>query len=97
MTLGYQMPGGNAILKLDEKRPRGFHIITGEAGFHAMRVIFDDFTYSQWAGHAEGVNSQCTELLVDQNIQAVSGKFDVSQPADPGEERPQCDSTGLWN
>lgn len=96
MTLGYRMPENNVILKLDGKRPRGFHIITGEAGVHAMRVIFDDFTYSQWAGHAEGVTSQGTELLVDQNIQAVSGKFDVSQPANPA-ERAQCQSTGLCN
>ena len=79
LTLGYWVPGMTAIVSLGEKRQRGFNIIKGEAGIHAMRAIFDDLTYSNWAGMEDGGTFQTRELLLDQDIQALSAKFDVSQ------------------
>lgn len=89
LTLGYWMPGMTAIVNLGEKRLKGFNIVSGEVGIHAMRAIFDDLTYSNWAGQEEGDTFQSRELLLDRSIQAFAAKFDVSQ-LDLGTENNLC-------
>ncbi|KAJ5955464.1 hypothetical protein N7501_009743 [Penicillium viridicatum] len=56
----------------------GLGVIVGEAGIHAIRPIFNENITTSWIGLPEGSkNSKTTELVLERDIQAISGKFDA--------------------
>jgi hypothetical protein len=77
LILGYRLPGHSVTIDLDEQL-RGFTVIEGEAGIHAIRPIFNNST-AKWIGLPEGSDiCKSTELVLEQDVKAISGKFDVS-------------------
>lgn len=81
LILGYRLPGQLVTISLHGEQLIGFTVIVGEAGIHAIRPILDGntTTTTSWIGLPEG-NGMCetTELVLERDIKAISGKFDVS-------------------
>lgn len=64
LILGYRIPDTTFRISLREKRLRGFDIIAGETGVHAIRAIFDDLTYSEWAGQPDQGEALTQKVLL---------------------------------
>jgi hypothetical protein len=58
---------------------RGFVVIEGEAGIHEIRSICNKFSTTKWIGLPEGSGiCKSTELVLEREVKAISGRFDVS-------------------
>ena len=57
---------------------RGFTVIVGEAGIHAIRPIFNKNTTTSWIGLPNGSGIGTTTMVLGQGIKAISGNFNVS-------------------
>lgn len=80
VLLGYRLPGGSVTLNFYGEQLIGFTVIEGQGGIHAIRPIFNENTIpTSWIGIPEGFGiCKPTELVLERNIKAISGKFDVS-------------------
>ncbi|KAJ5405785.1 hypothetical protein N7465_007069 [Penicillium sp. CMV-2018d] len=77
--------GQSVTINLYGEQLIGFAVIVGEAGIHAIRPIFNENITTSWIGLPEGSkNSKTTELVLERDIKAISGKFD-----NPGTKRLQ--------
>lgn len=77
-TLGYRLPDDYILVDIGGKKLKGFTIAAGEAGVHAIRPIFSNAP-GNWIGNPIAGDIQASkDLIVEQGIQAMSGKFDVS-------------------
>lgn len=86
IILGYRLPGQSVTINLYGEQMIGFAVIVGEAGIHAIRPIFNENITTSWIGLPEGSkNSKTTELVLEQDIKAISGKFDVSSRICPSQ------------
>lgn len=75
---GYQVPGEGTIVDMRGKRLRGFSLVTGETGIHALKAIFDD-TQSEWIGNPKGEGKcQSIDFVLEDGLKGILGKFDVS-------------------
>ncbi|OQD66227.1 hypothetical protein PENPOL_c005G06715 [Penicillium polonicum] len=80
IILGYRLPGQSVTINLYGEQLIGFAVIVGEAGIHAIRPIFNENITTSWIGLPEGSkNSKTTELILERDIKAISGKFDVKR------------------
>lgn len=79
ITFGYRVPGRQVTINLRGQQLRGFTVIAGDGGIHAIRPIFNPNVIASWIGQSEG-DSVCnsTKLILEHNIKTISGKFDVS-------------------
>jgi hypothetical protein len=82
IILGYRLPGGQVIIDTRDQQLRGFTVISGEGGIHAIRPIFNTHkTIASWIGRPEGYGygiCHSMDLVLQQGIKAFLGKFDVS-------------------
>ena len=80
LILGYRLPGQSVTINLCGEKLIGFTVIVGEAGIHAIRPIFDEnTTLTSWIGLTEGRGAcKSMDLVLERDIKAISGKFDVS-------------------
>ncbi|KAJ5970285.1 uncharacterized protein N7479_000203 [Penicillium vulpinum] len=77
ITFGYRVPGRQVRINLHGQQLRGFTIITGDGGIHAIRPIFNTDSIASWIGQPENDNlCNSTWLILEDNIKAISGKFD---------------------
>jgi hypothetical protein len=84
ITFGYRLPGRQVTINLHGQQLRGFTIITGDGGIHAMRPILNTNIVASWIGQPEG-NDACnsTQLSLEDDVKAMLGKFDVSHFLSP--------------
>jgi hypothetical protein len=85
ITFGYRLPGKQVTINLRDQKLRGFDISLGGGGIQAIRPIFNTNTNTKWIGETEGkcdyslTQIISTQLILEDEIKAISGKFDVSQ------------------
>lgn len=78
LILGYRLPGQSVTINLYGEQLIGFAAIVGEAGIHAIRLIFNKNITTSWIGLPNGREISTTTMVLGQGIRAISGKFDVS-------------------
>jgi hypothetical protein len=80
VIFGYRLPGGQVIIDNRDKQLRGFKVITGNCGIHAIRPILNiNDTIASWIGLPEGDGiCKSSDICLQQDIKGFLGKFDVS-------------------
>ncbi|CAG8020953.1 unnamed protein product [Penicillium nalgiovense] len=79
-TIGYRLPGRQVTINLHNQELRGFTVVTGDGGIHAIRPIFNNKIVTTWIGR-QGYDKMCnsTQILLKDGIKVISAKFDVSR------------------
>ncbi|CAG7965696.1 unnamed protein product [Penicillium nalgiovense] len=85
IIFGYRLPGKQVTINLCGQKLRGFDVSLGEGGIQAIRPIFNTNINTNWIGETEGRRDYSltqiisTQLILEDEIKVISGKFDVSQ------------------
>lgn len=92
VIFGYRVPGSQVTIDLQKTYLAGFWLVTADAGMNAIRPILRNHAdlsatgrvlrncpETSWIGSPDCLRSgKHTKLLLPGNIEALSGKFDVS-------------------
>jgi hypothetical protein len=85
IIFGYRLPGKQVTINLYGQKLRGFDVSLGEGGIQAIRPIFNTNINTNWIGETESKRDYSltqiisTQLILEDEIKAISGKFDISQ------------------
>lgn len=87
ILFGYRLPGKQIAINFRGQKLRGFDVFLGDGEIQAIRPIFNTNTDTdtRWIGDIEGkcdysvTETITTQLISEDGIKAILGKFDVSQ------------------
>jgi hypothetical protein len=78
VTIGYQIPGKQVIIDLHNERLRGLTAVADDGGIRAIRPIFNNNIIRSWVGDPGYGEMPITEVILREEIKAISANFDVS-------------------
>jgi hypothetical protein len=89
VNFGSRVPGEQVVIEIQDTKLRGFTLLTGKTGIHAIRPNFDTTSsYVSWIGQPGGCNvNEPFDISLPQDIKVLWGNFDVSHLC---AERPIC-------
>ena len=77
IIFGHRLPSRQVMMDIQRQPLRGFVVVTGEGGIHAIRPV-SDMDSTNWMGRPDGEGCRYVQLVPSQDIKALSGEFDVS-------------------
>lgn len=79
IVLGYRLPGNQIMIDLSARPLRGFEVMVGEGGVHAILPLFD--TMNNWIGKPVDGYDFCgpVRISTDNEILGLWVEFDVSR------------------
>lgn len=80
VNFGYRVPGEQVVIDIRGTILRGFTLLTGKTGLHAIRPILNTTnSIVSWIGQPGGCNvNEPFDISLPQDIKVLWGKFDVS-------------------
>lgn len=75
IIFGHRLPIRQVIMDVQRQPLRGFVVVTGEGGIHAIRPVFK--TDSHWMGRPDEDACKSVRLVSSEDIKALLRDFDV--------------------